>query len=131
MIATLNGRCVVDGSSGSTVLVDCGGVGYRVHITPAAVVSVLRVPYVIVTELVVREDSHTLFGFLNEADRELFKFLIRVKGVGPRLAMLILQVPDVREHLERGNAGDLCRVKGLGPRTAAAVVAAYRKSAKL
>jgi Holliday junction DNA helicase RuvA len=77
------------------ILIDVGGLGYEVQV-PMTTLFQLPAPGETVTLLVhhaVREDAHTLYGFAAERDRELFRHLIRVTGIGPRLALTILSRP--------------------------------------
>jgi holliday junction DNA helicase RuvA len=73
------------------------------------------------THLVVREDSHQLFGFPTRADREVFRLLLVVRGVGPGLALAILSGlpgPDLFEAIAAGDSAALTRIKGVGKKTA-------------
>ena len=76
-------------------VVEVGGVGLAVHATPATLAGLRRgEPARLATALVVREDSLTLFGFADAAERELFALLQTVAGIGPRLALAVLAVHD-------------------------------------
>lgn len=111
-------------------VVDVGGLGYRVHATPATLSTLRRGEQaVLTTTLVVREDSLTLYGFGDATARELFGLVQTVSGVGPRLALAILAVlePDA---LSQALAGEdvkaLTRVPGIGKRTAERMVVELR-----
>lgn len=105
------------------LLVDVGGVGYEVE-APLSVFD--RLPAVgqtvtLLTQLIVREDAHTLYGFLQAGDRTLFRELLKVSGVGPRLAMAILSgvsSDDFALMVEAGDAPALTRLPGIGKKTA-------------
>ncbi|MBS3799790.1 MAG: Holliday junction branch migration protein RuvA, partial [Thioalkalivibrio sp.] len=90
MIARLEGTLVSREVNG--VVIDAGGVGYEVDV-PLSTLAALPEPgtsVVLTTHLVVREDAHQLFGFLNRRDRDLFRRLIRVNGIGAKLALAML-----------------------------------------
>lgn len=88
MIALLRGR--VAASSLGEVIVDVGGVGYRVHIAPGTQVGTLGEELTLHTELVVRDDALDLYGFTEAATRTLFATMLSVTGVGPKLALAAL-----------------------------------------
>jgi holliday junction DNA helicase RuvA len=105
------------------VLVECNGVGYEVQVPmstfynlPArgATVSLL-------THLVVREDAHLLYGFETPAEREAFRALIKIAGVGPRTALAVLSgmsVGDLSQAVTLQEGARLVRVPGIGKKTA-------------
>ena len=111
--------------------IDVGGVGYQVE-SPLNVFD--RLPQTgeavtVLTRLVVREDSQTLYGFLVEADRRLFDELLRVSGIGPRLALAILSgvsSDDFALMVEAGDAGALTRLPGIGKKTAERLILEMR-----
>jgi len=75
----------------------------------------------LLTQLIVREDAHTLYGFMRRADRALFRELLKVSGVGPKLAMAILSgvnSDDFSMMVEAGDAQALTRLPGIGKKTA-------------
>ena len=86
------------------ILVDVGGVGYELQVP---MTTLFQLPDVgtevsLVTHFVVREDAQQLFGFASEVDRRLFRELIKVSGVGPRLALTLLSGMDAREFARCG-----------------------------
>jgi holliday junction DNA helicase RuvA len=110
-----------------SVLLDVGGVGYEIEVPLSTLASLPEVgaPVVLFTHLVVREDAHVLFGFLRSRDRDLFRRLIRVNGIGARLALAMLSTMAADElagHITGGNVAALTRVPGIGKRTAERVV---------
>jgi Holliday junction DNA helicase RuvA len=121
MIATLTGRVFSKGSD--RAVVDVGGVGYEVILSTD---SVARMPekgddafFYIHTN--VREDAITLFGFLEEQEKELFLILKTVSGIGPKLALGILSGLRVGEICQAISGGDIKRLTtlpGVGKRTA-------------
>ena len=105
------------------IVVDVGGVGYELQVP---MTTLFQLPDVgetvtLVTHHAVREDAHTLYGFAGERDRELFRALIRVSGVGPKLALTILSGMD-SEHFARavqgGDLSALVALPGVGKKTA-------------
>nr|WP_296748556.1 Holliday junction branch migration protein RuvA [Thioalkalivibrio sp.] len=110
-----------------SVLLDVGGVGYEIEVPLSTLASLPEAgaPVVLFTHLVVREDAHVLFGFLRSRDRDLFRRLIRVNGIGARLALAMLSTMAADElagHITGGNVAALTRVPGIGKRTAERVV---------
>jgi Holliday junction DNA helicase RuvA len=104
-----------------------GGVGYEIEVPLSTLASLPEAgaPVVLFTHLVVREDAHVLFGFLRSRDRDLFRRLIRVNGIGARLALAMLSTMAAEElagHITGGNVAALTRVPGIGKRTAERVV---------
>jgi Holliday junction DNA helicase RuvA len=113
------------------LLVDVGGVGYEVE---APMSTFYGLPAVgaevrLHTHLVVREDAHVLFGFGTERERGLFRELIKVSGVGPRIALAILSgvtVDEFQRCIESGDVASLVRVPGIGRKTAERLVIEMR-----
>lgn len=105
------------------VLVDVAGVGYEVDVPMS---SFYNLPAVgervsLVTHFVVREDAQQLFGFLTQKEREAFRALIRISGVGPKLALSVLSglsADDLAQCVVMQDAGRLTRVPGIGKKTA-------------
>lgn len=112
------------------VVIESAGVGYRVNATPATLGSLNRGSETrLVTAMIVREDSMTLYGFADTESKDLFGLLQTVSGVGPRLAMATLAVlePDaLRSALAEGNVTALTRVPGIGKRGAERMVVELR-----
>ncbi|WP_137808770.1 MULTISPECIES: Holliday junction branch migration protein RuvA [unclassified Gordonia (in: high G+C Gram-positive bacteria)] len=103
-------------------VIDCGGVGYRVLATPATLSRLRRGDEAtLLTSMIVREDSMTLYGFAEPDARALFALLQTVTGVGPRLSMATLAVlePDaLRRALAESDTKSLTSVPGIGKRVA-------------
>lgn len=112
------------------IVIDCAGVGYQVQVTPATIAGLTRgVEATILTTLVVREDSMTLFGFTDSTARGMFSLLQTVTGVGPRLAMAtlaVLQPDDLSRALAQGDVKVLMSVPGIGKRVAERLVVDLR-----
>lgn len=105
------------------ILVEVSGVGYEVDV-PMSTFYDLPTPgerVVLLTHLVVREDAHLLYGFLSDGEREAFRQLIRIAGVGPRTALSVLSglsVGDLAQAVALQEAARLTRVPGIGKKTA-------------
>jgi Holliday junction DNA helicase RuvA len=103
-------------------VIEVGGVGLAVHTTPATLATLRRgQPGRLATALIVREDSLTLFGFVDDEQRELFHLLLTVAGIGPRMALATLAVLDpgtLRRALVEREIKTLTRVPGIGPKLA-------------
>ncbi|MEN8233895.1 MAG: Holliday junction branch migration protein RuvA [Actinomycetota bacterium] len=121
MIGRLNGELV--GVSGDTVVIDVAGVGYEVAVTGRTLTEIGSVgsPVVIFTHLHVREDQLALFGFMTSDDRDLFRLLLGVSGVGPKVALAILSTmtaDDLRRVVATDDTAALTAVPGIGKRSA-------------
>lgn len=112
------------------VVVETAGIGYRINATPATLGTLTRGRDVrLMTAMIVREDSMTLYGFADADARELFGVLQTVTGIGPRLAMAVLSVLDpnqLRRALVDGDHATLTRVPGIGKRVAERLVVELR-----
>jgi Holliday junction DNA helicase RuvA len=121
MIGSLRGT-VLDREIGGQVLVEVGGVGYRVAV-PAGTVAALEPgePAFLFTHLVVREDALSLYGFPDREQRDTFEALMSATGVGPKLALAILSIHSpsaLRRVVVEGDLDALTLVPGVGKRTA-------------
>jgi len=108
------------------VVIEAAGIGYRVYATPSTLATLHRGSEArLVTAMIVREDSQTLYGFVDGDARDLFLTLLSVSGVGPRLAMATLAVYDsaaLRQVLAESDVTALTRVPGIGKRGAERMV---------
>jgi Holliday junction DNA helicase RuvA len=105
------------------ILVDCHGVGYEVDVPMSTFYNLPAVGEKIslLTHFVVREDAQVLYGFGSGAERETFRQLIRISGVGPRTALSVLSgmsVADIAQAVTAQDAGRLVKVPGIGKKTA-------------
>jgi Holliday junction DNA helicase RuvA len=105
------------------VLIDVQGVGYEVQMPMSSFFNLpnLGDKLSVLTQLVVREDAHLLFGFLSHEEREAFRELVKVSGVGARTALAVLSglsVQDLRQAIALQETGRLTRVPGIGKKTA-------------
>lgn len=129
MIGFLRGRLVA--KQPPVLLIDVGGVGYEVE---APMTTFYDLPetgkeITLHTHLVVREDAHTLFGFAKLSDRALFRSLIKISGVGPRMALAILSgmsADSFARCIRDNDAAALTRVPGVGKKTAERLVVELR-----
>lgn len=112
------------------VVIEAGGVGYRVNATPSTLATLRQGTEArLITAMIVREDSQTLYGFCDVETRDLFQTLLSVSGVGPRLAMATLAVYDataLRQALADGDVTALTRVPGIGKRGAERMILELR-----
>ncbi len=123
MIGSLRGQ-LLDRTSESELLIEVGGLGYRVQVTPSTAVSVGSVgsEVFVHTHHAVREDSDTLYGFATIDERRVFESLIGAHGVGPALGLAILSVHGpaaLRVAVAQDDLAALCLVPGVGRKTAA------------
>ena len=108
----------------SVAVIDVGGVGYEAEITTGAAQTLAAAEGTVelFTHHVSREDGQALFGFANAAERDLFRSLIKVSGVGPKLAITLLSGVSPEQFsaaIADGDIGMLTRVPGIGKKTAA------------
>ncbi len=123
MIARLTGT-VLDRTA-TTVVVDVHGIGYLVHVTPAAQVPPRGQEVTLHTSLQIREDSMTLYGFTAAAELTAFELLLTSSGVGPKLALAALGThrPDVlRMAIATGDEDTLTAIPGVGRKVAQRLV---------
>ena len=105
------------------VLVDCHGVGYQVDVPMSTFYNLpaLGEKITLLTHFVVREDAQLLYGFATASEREAFRQLIKITGVGPRTALSVLSgmgVTDLAQAITLQEAGRLIKVPGIGKKTA-------------
>jgi len=118
------------------LLLDVGGVGYEVEAPMSTFYGLpsLGAEVQLHTHLVVREDAHVLYGFATDRERSLFRELIKVSGVGPRIALAILSgvsVDDFHRCVEGQDVASLVRVPGIGRKTAERLVIEMRDRLKV
>jgi Holliday junction DNA helicase RuvA len=120
MITQLRGKLVE--KNPTYVVVDCNGVGYMLHIS-LNTFSALPTDELITiyTHLSIKEDAHTLFGFITRLEREIFRLLISVSGVGPSIARTMLSSmssEEIQQAIASSNVALIQSVKGIGAKTA-------------
>ncbi len=110
----------------ATAIVDCGGVGYLLEITLNTYSEIKELKEVtLLVHEVIREDAHLLFGFYSAEERELYRLLVSVNGVGPATARMVLStlsVEELRSAIAEQNAKVVQRAKGVGPKAAQRIV---------
>ncbi len=117
------------------ILLDVNGVGYEIH---APMTTFYQLPpageeITLFTHLVVREDAHQLFGFYRKEERALFRMLIKVNGVGPKLALTILsgiEAPDFVNIVHHDDTAALVKLPGVGKKTAERLIIEMRDRLK-
>jgi holliday junction DNA helicase RuvA len=130
MIASVRGK--VKGRAADHVVVECGGVGYRLNVS-AQTLGGVPVPgreTSLFAHLVVRDDAHHLYGFAGEDERELFLRLISVAGVGPKMALAVLSgssAPEVARAIAAGDSKRFQVVPGVGKKTAERIIVELRE----
>jgi len=128
MITQLNGRLVT--KSPTTIVVDCSGVGYEVHISLNTYGQLPEDENIrIHTHLQVREDAHTLYGFMDPLERSVFRLLLSVSGIGANTARTMLSSmnpQEVIQAIQTDNVAAIQAVKGIGAKTAQRVLVDLR-----
>jgi Holliday junction DNA helicase RuvA len=133
MIGFLKGRLAV--KQPPMLMVDVNGVGYELE-APMSTFYALPAtgePVALFTHLVIRDDAHILFGFGTDGERRLFRGLLKVSGVGPKIALGILSGASVDDFLRIVEAEDvamLTRIPGVGRKTAERVIIEMRDGVK-
>lgn len=121
MIGKLTG--IVSDKNPPQVIIDCGGVGYEVQVPMSTFYNLPADGHkvTLLTHFVVREDAQILYGFATSTEREAFRELIKISGVGPRTALSVLSgmdVGDLAQAVTLQEAGRLIKVPGIGKKTA-------------
>ncbi len=120
MIAHIQGKLTE--KTPTEVIIDCGGVGYHINIS-LHTYSLLPASdnIKLFTYLQVKEDAHTLFGFVEKSEREIFKMLLSVSGIGASIARTMLsslEPKQIIQALANGDVGAIQSIKGIGGKTA-------------
>ncbi len=131
MISFLRGKLAA--KSASAVVVECGGVGYEAL---APLTTIEKLPPVgeeifLLTDFVVRPESQSLYGFLHERERAIFRRLIKVSGVGAKTALALMSALPAGDLLAALAAGDAARIScapGIGQKTAERIIVDFRGS---
>ncbi|PHS54368.1 MAG: Holliday junction branch migration protein RuvA [Lutibacter sp.] len=124
MITHIRGKLVE--KNPTFAIIETNGVGYWLNIS---LNTFSQIPdnesIILYTHLAVKEDSHTLFGFFSKIEREIFRLLISVSGVGPSIARTMLSsmtTDEIQQAIASGNVGIIQSVKGIGVKTAQRVL---------
>lgn len=129
MIGFLRGKLAL--KAPPLLMLDVNGVGYEIEapMTTFYDLPAIGTEIILHTHLVVREDAHILFGFSTEADRSMFRNLIKVNGVGPKLALTILSGQSAEEFhrcIYNNDTQALVRLPGVGKKTAERLIIEMR-----
>ena len=120
MIAHIQGKLVE--KTPTEVVIDCGGVGYHINISLHTYSLLPQLEQIkLFTYLQVKEDSHTLFGFVEKSEREIFKMLLSVSGIGASIARTMLSSLEPKQIIQALAVGDVAAIqsiKGIGSKTA-------------
>jgi Holliday junction DNA helicase RuvA len=120
MIAHLQGKLIE--KSPTEVVIDCGGVGYHVNISLHTYSLLPQSDTIkLFTYLQIKEDAHTLFGFVEKSEREIFKMLLSVSGIGASIARTMLSSLEPKQIIQAlavGDTGTIQSIKGIGNKTA-------------
>lgn len=120
MIAHIQGKLVE--KLPTEVIIDCGGVGYQVNISLHTYSLIPDTENIkLFTYLQIKEDSHTLFGFVEKSEREIFKMLLTVSGIGASIARTMLSSLEPKQIIQALASGDVATIqsiKGIGSKTA-------------
>ena len=132
MIERLRGTIIA--KQAPEVIIDVGGVGYEVRVPMTTIYQLPGVgeESILLTHFVVREDAQQLYGFVREIDRRLFRDLIKVNGVGPKLALAILSGMDTEQFadcLNRNDVNALVALPGVGKKTGERLLVEMRDKA--
>ncbi|MDI5893718.1 Holliday junction branch migration protein RuvA [Flavobacterium algoritolerans] len=124
MIAHLQGKLVE--KSPTHIIIDCGGVGYHINISLHTYSLLPNTDFIkVYTHLQIKEDAHTLFGFVEKSEREIFKMLLSVSGIGASIARTMLSSLDPKQITNAIASGDVVTIqsiKGIGSKTAQRVI---------
>ncbi|HSD14646.1 MAG TPA: Holliday junction branch migration protein RuvA [Flavobacterium sp.] len=124
MIAHIQGKLVE--KTPTEVVIDCNGVGYSINISLHTFSLLPETDHLkLFTFLQVKEDAHTLFGFVEKAERELFKLLLSVSGVGASTARTMLSSiapQQIIQAIASGDVGTVQSIKGIGAKTAQRII---------
>lgn len=124
MIAHLQGKLVE--KSPTQIIIDCGGVGYHVNISLHTYSLIPNTDLIkVYTHLQIKEDAHTLFGFMEKSEREIFRLLLSVSGIGASIARTMLSSLDPKQITNAIASADVITIqsiKGIGSKTAQRVI---------
>lgn len=125
MIGRLHGKLLE--KNPPQILIDVSGVGYEVDVPMSTFCNLPEVggELTLHTHFVVREDAELLYGFATLAERAVFRALIKISGIGPKIALALLSgitVDQLKDAVDRGETGLLTKVPGIGKKTAERLV---------
>ena len=124
MIAHIQGKLIE--KSPTEVVIDCNGVGYHINISLYTFSLLPNSDFIkLFTFLQIKEDAHSLFGFVEKSERELFKLLLSVSGIGASIARMMLSSLDPKQIINAIATADVITIqsiKGIGSKTAQRVI---------
>ena len=123
MISHINGKLAE--KTPTYVVIDCNGFGYKLNISLQTYSAIQTENCKLLTHLAVKEDAHTLYGFFTSEERDLFRQLISVSGVGPSTARMILSTYSAEEivnYIITADVSSIQNVKGIGGKTAQRII---------
>ena len=124
MITQINGKLIE--KSPTSVVIDCHGVGYEINISLNTYSKIHQEENIkLYTHLIIKEDSHSLYGFFEKKERNLFKYLISVSGVGASTARMMLSsmsIIEIESSIISENFSKIQTIKGIGLKTAQRIV---------
>jgi Holliday junction DNA helicase RuvA len=124
MIAHIQGKLVE--KTPTEVVIDCGGVGYHINISLHTYSLLPATDFIkLYTYVQIKEDSHTLFGFMEKTEREIFKMMLTVSGIGASIARTMLSSLEPKQIIQSIATADLATIqsiKGIGSKTAQRVI---------
>ncbi|CAH0337005.1 Holliday junction ATP-dependent DNA helicase RuvA [Flavobacterium sp. CECT 9288] len=124
MIAHLQGKLVE--KSPTHIVIDCAGVGYHINISLYTYSLLPNTDFIkVYTHLQIKEDAHTLFGFIEKSEREIFRLLLSVSGIGASIARTMLSSLDPKQITNAIGSADVVTIqsiKGIGSKTAQRVI---------
>ncbi len=124
MIAHLNGRLIE--KNPTNLIIECGGVGYFVKISLNTFSAIgVSESVKVLTQQIIREDAHLLFGFATSEERDVFNLLLSVSGIGPNTAILMLSSMspnEIANAIQTEDVRSIQAIKGIGAKTAQRVI---------
>lgn len=124
MIAYIQGKLVE--KTPTEVVIDCGGVGYHINISLHTYSLLPSTDFIkLYTHVQIKEDAHTLFGFMEKTEREIFKMMLTVSGIGASIARTMLSSLEPKQIIQSIAVGDVATIqsiKGIGVKTAQRVI---------
>lgn len=124
MIAYIQGKLVE--KTPTEVVIDCGGVGYHINISLHTYSLLPKTEQIkLYTYVQIKEDAHTLFGFVEKTEREIFKMMLTVSGIGASIARTMLSSLEPKQIIQAIAVGDFATIqsiKGIGTKTAQRVI---------
>jgi Holliday junction DNA helicase RuvA len=120
MIAQIQGKLVE--KTPTEVVIDCNGVGYHINISLHTYSLLPKTDFIkLYTHLIIKEDSHSLYGFVEKSEKEIFKMLLTVSGIGAGIARTMLSSLEPKQIIQALASGDVTTIqsiKGIGGKTA-------------